>query len=110
MVDGFLGSVGPFSVQLSSLNPLGVPEVLSSYGSTTIYPNPTSGVLNIDFGSYSKESILRVYDLPGNLLKEQVMRNMPATKFDISVLANGVYFVKVENENGIKTQKIILNR
>lgn len=74
----------------------------------SIYPNPSSGKFNItnsDFSSAGKTNI-SISDLTGNLVYSKSMENSQLN-FDISNQPKGVYFVKIENENGVVMKKII---
>lgn len=64
-----------------------------------LYPNPTSGILNVLTEGLQEVSIL---DVNG--------RNIMTTHnsvIDMTDLTNGVYFVRVITANGISTQKIV---
>ena len=43
-------------------------------------------------------------------MMEEIVLNTKEAKLDASSLARGVYSVKVQNENGTFTQKLILNK
>ena len=109
MIDGILASVGPYEIRISSSI---ITDVKGSHDKkgVIVYPNPSAGIVNIDFGIIEKKSTIRVVDLPGNLLKEEIVQNTSKAWVDISALSDGIYFLEVKNENGFITQKIILNR
>lgn len=68
----------------------------------TVYPNPTSGILNIamsDNQSVTKATIT-------NLLGQNILTS-ESTTIDISSLNKGTYFITVETEGGKQTQRII---
>jgi len=70
-----------------------------------LYPNPGSGIFTVK----SKEEIssIEVY----NTLGEKIHLSEPKTKiyeFDLRSKAKGIYFVKINLENNIVTQKIII--
>jgi len=68
-----------------------------------IYPNPTSGILNID--SESEILQLNMYDLSGK--KVSVSKS---SQMNISALPKGVYILNILTKDGKKsTQKIIKN-
>ncbi len=71
--------------------------------SFTVYPNPTTGVLNINV---SENSTVKLYNISGQLIKSTVS-NSSVLNWNISDLNNGVYFVTAENNGVIKTQKIV---
>ncbi len=69
-----------------------------------IYPNPTNGLLTIN--STSTISEITVYNNLGQLLFASEEKN----KVDISSLSQGIYFVKIKDENGLsETKKVIKN-
>ena len=67
-----------------------------------IYPSPTTGVLNIH--SETAISQIEIYNLLGQL----VQSNTDQVSIDISSVDQGIYFVKVMDENGnVGTQKVV---
>ncbi|MDN3723835.1 T9SS type A sorting domain-containing protein [Aequorivita sp. SDUM287046] len=82
--------------------PLSIEENTTNYFS--IYPNPTNGVLNIK--SATPLSEITVYNNHGQLLFASEKNN----QVDISTLSQGIYFVKIKDENGqTETKKVIKN-
>jgi len=69
-----------------------------------LYPNPTSGVVNI---SYDKEiSNVSVYNLLGQNVLNQEGKGLEM-QLDLSTLFSATYFVKITSEGAIKTIKVI---
>ena len=70
----------------------------------TIYPNPVKNWVTIS----SKENIksVSVFDVQGRVLQTQIANNKDV-KIDLSNRSDGVYFVKIQTEKGIKVEKII---
>ena len=68
---------------------------------SNLYPNPTSGILNINNIDYD---IINVYDFAGKLVS--VFGS--TTKIDLSNLSKGLYFVKTISKNGTTINKVIL--
>lgn len=67
-----------------------------------IYPNPTTGLLSIE----SKEQIskISIYTILGQIIETKQNTN----QIDLSKAEAGVYFLKIENENGnSQTHKIV---
>ena len=68
------------------------------------YPNPTSGKLNVSFEAVAKEKYsFKVFDLIGNIVLSQTYNSTEGnnlTELDLSKAANGLYFLKIEKENG----------
>lgn len=110
MVDGWLASVGPYEIKISSFILTDVKNTINEKSKISIFPNPSNGLLNIDFGIMEKKSTVRIVDLLGNLMAEQVDRNVSNTMLNISFLPSGIYFVGIENETGTVNRKIVLNK
>ena len=71
--------------------------------SITLYPNPTSGIINIDVSDgqpITKTTIT-------NLVGQTVMSFENSTTLDISMMTKGTYFITIETDRGKEIQKII---
>lgn len=67
----------------------------------SIYPNPAKNVLLINSRIYSKNAIIKIYDVMGNLVYEKIKTDCnSAFIIDVSLLSRGIYFVWLF-ENGI---------
>ncbi len=72
--------------------------------SITLYPNPTSGDLNIDLSESTDISLINIFDLQGRLvLAEQADRNNRSQKISVANLNNGIYFIELIKTNRQKT-------
>lgn len=66
----------------------------------SLYPNPTNGILYVDAENLQKVEVL-------NLLGQKVQSQGGST-IDLSGLGNGVYFVKVTDEEGrVEVRKVV---
>lgn len=72
--------------------------------SIAVFPNPTSNFVTVK----SKNTIksLQLFDVQGRLLQTN-FSNQKETKMDISEKANGVYFIKITSEGGVKIERIV---
>lgn len=70
-----------------------------------IYPNPTSGKLNIFCDQRIKE--VKVLSTNGQLISERQV-NENSTKLDLNELTVGVYFIEVYSESGKVVKRIIV--
>ena len=68
---------------------------------SNLYPNPTTGILNITNIDFDK---INIYDIAGKL----VTHFESTTKIDLSNLSKGLYFVKTISKNGTTINKVIL--
>jgi len=62
-----------------------------------IYPNPTTGKLQVTSGNLQIEKI-EVYDVVGRLLKSENGSQKSETVIDVSHLANGLYFIAIYSD------------
>ena len=87
----------------------GVEQATSKNAEITVYPNPTSGVFNID---YMNANNIKVINTLGILVYETKIDELtPGTKsIDLENFANGIYMINVSNKNGSSVHKIILNK
>ncbi len=85
----------------------GIQEVLSE-ANLTLYPNPVSDQLNIQFEKYSNEVIeMEIVDITGKVVKRDRLFNKFNT-VDLGSIANGTYFVKLQNGEFSKSFKILV--
>jgi hypothetical protein len=80
--------------------------------SFNLYPNPSTGLLNIDFDKkYSNKNItLKVYDINNRLVYKNKDLFIKKKQIDLSWLENGIYFFKLELDDVIYQQKIIIQK
>ena len=73
----------------------------------SIYPNPTSGLLEIHCLLIGNSYSLKLYDVYGKFLLATKMTDS-YTEIDMSSYANGIYLVKIFNEDKIiSTRKVV---
>ena len=75
-----------------------------SFEEFSVYPNPSTGVINISMSSNFAYEIL---DLQGRQVVQGVSEDFTQT-LDLNELSSGVYLVKVSNGNLSSTKKLIL--
>jgi len=94
------GMMGSFLVIDTSLT--GISEIdLSS--TIKVFPNPTSGKINI-FTLKHKITSISVL----NMMGETILNNSFRPVIDLSAAPNGIYFIEVKTEQGIVSKKIVL--
>jgi uncharacterized delta-60 repeat protein len=67
-----------------------------------MYPNPTSSIINIE-SDFTINSI-ELYDMQGRLLETNLVQESNSI-MDISRRSKGVYFLKIETQQGYKVEK-----
>lgn len=84
-------------VEVTSLNEYDV--------KVSIYPNPTNGMIRVESGNIVD---IVVYNIVGQKVRYLIVKN-DFCNLDLSNLNEGVYFIKINTENGVVTKKIILS-
>lgn len=72
-----------------------------------LYPNPTSGILNIDIDNNSNYSII-IYSISGKIMLEKV--NCNNRIIDIDKLQDGMYLYKIEQTTKTIRGKLIIKK
>ena len=102
------------STRIILFNPygVGIHELTGNLFTFSIYPNPSNGNFTIHCSTFNNEEAqIRVFDISGNLV---LYKNLIATgdkpdfRMDLTTLSKGIYFIRIEIKDGIKTQKLIL--
>ncbi|MDL2296947.1 T9SS type A sorting domain-containing protein [Bacteroidales bacterium OttesenSCG-928-E04] len=73
------------------------------FGTISLFPNPTTGELRIKSEESRTENV-QLFDVYGKLVLETHQ-----LQFNISHLPVGMYFVKINTENGSVTKKVVKN-
>ncbi len=80
--------------------------------SFTIFPNPSNGILNVKFDNFmAKDMIIKLIDATGRTLQVQQLKDVSSSfthTMDISSVAAGNYFIKVETNFGSEVKQIIV--
>lgn len=79
---------------------------LSEY-SVNIYPNPTSGIVNIKFNCKNSKEVY-IFDAIGKLVYSD-FTNQDFKTFNLSSLEKGVYFIHIKNNDKIEVKKLIMD-
>ncbi|MFY0673784.1 MAG: T9SS type A sorting domain-containing protein [Bacteroidia bacterium] len=80
--------------------------------SSTAYPNPFTGALNISLAHLENNEPLsiKVSNLQGQVLVQENYSNVASNSFDLQLgsnLSKGVYFLEITNGSGTQVQKIV---
>ena len=80
-------------------------EEFSLSNNISIYPNPTSDIINIEVSNALTVRSLELY----NIIGKQVIKSNKVTNLNLSQLNAGIYMLKVITDSGSLTKKIIKN-
>ncbi|MCD6018429.1 MAG: hypothetical protein K0S53_1550 [Bacteroidetes bacterium] len=73
----------------------------------SMFPNPTTGILNVN--ATEANSSLEVFNVIGDKVYTNVLVKGSNT-LDLSGLANGAYFVKLNSNGQVTTKKVVLSK
>ncbi len=65
-----------------------------------LYPNPSSGIVNIQLQEGCSFAEMSLFSLDGQLIIQKQL-NASSQSFDFSVLSSGVYFIRLQNKEEI---------
>lgn len=88
----------------------GVNELQMTNYELRIYPNPTKGILNIDFINPTKQEVeIKIYDMLGNLCHaDPVKAHTQTITLDMSGNAKGVYLIECVSREGVVRNRVVL--
>ncbi len=93
-----------------TINLAGIENLTQNDDMINIYPNPTTGKFNVTVEN-ADDVVVKVGDILGNVLDVNVIDNMNGTySVDMSVVADGVYFVQVINGDYFSTKRITVSK
>jgi len=97
------GGLSGYSTNIQ-VNLVGTDEVLTPSIDFRVYPNPAQSTINIELAKATNTLQIKIL----NTLGQVVLATANKKSVNVSALASGVYFVNVQTENGIATQKILI--
>ncbi len=81
-------------------------EETNALSTFEVYPNPTSGMININLNDYQGTSVVRLFSVDGKLLLEK-NTSAKLLQIDMTEFTSGTYMIQVLNENGTATKQVI---
>ncbi|MFC2101869.1 T9SS type A sorting domain-containing protein [Bacteroidota bacterium] len=99
-----------FLDDISVTGTVGIPSGVDQGNSIRVYPNPTSGMVNISIDRLNGNAILQLVNTQGQtVLSEQISGSTGTvtTQFNLTTLTKGVYFLKVTTHDAAIVKKIV---
>ncbi|MFN3967321.1 S8 family serine peptidase [Flavobacterium sp.] len=103
------GAINNFSIDICRVVPALLTVAENPLQNSSVYPNPTKGIVNITIPSLNEKATITLYDLQGRAIMSKET-NQVLTSFGIENLQDGVYLVNIANNQGSITKKIVLRR
>lgn len=88
-------------------DPAGILDEAKSFYS--LYPNPANNQLNVVFDQAINPSstLVRVYNMLGELVDSSVEKNTNRAVVDVSTLVEGSYFIQISDKQSVSSRKFI---
>lgn len=106
------GCTSPRTMVIGEVNcTVGVDKLASNDVALSIYPNPTTGLINLNIESPKVENIkLIVKDLNGKTVHEELLNvNGSFNKqLDFTRFAKGIYYMQIQSRSISKVEKIVI--
>ena len=98
--------LNPIAALPSCFTAITEPDMAINSTQLSVYPNPTSGVFNIETDGLNTE--LKVYDALGRMILNQYLSTKTGT-FSLDNEPNGVYLLVLKGQKGMIKQVLIKN-
>ncbi len=73
-----------------------------------IYPNPTTGIINLQNDNLIESIEVTIYNLQGQLLyKDNIVPNRGIVELNLSSISSGVYFIKATVDSNVVVKKVV---
>jgi len=91
---------------------IGIEEIDRQMGALTVYPNPAASLLTLEFTlPEAKNTSIEICNIFGKAVKTipagSCIKGNNKIEMNVSDLSNGMYFVRVKNENKVYSRKFI---
>lgn len=73
-----------------------------------VYPVPATHVVNIKYTGNKEHAYIMIMDANGNVLLQKPISRDPVDQLDVTAFPKGVHYLKVVNDNGTKTFRLIV--
>ena len=101
------GATASTNFKIMVNNPVAIEPINGQSAGVRIFPNPTSGLINISLNSLpGKTAIAKVYNIQGKVIHESTFKN--CTRIDITDSPKGIYIIKISIDNEITIHKICI--
>gem|GEM_PF-1773377 len=114
-LDTLDGSAGTSFISQFNINPIvgpaSVSPINSPIGEVSVYPNPTNQNVTVQFNTSQNENVeFMLYNLMGEMVYDKNVSEQAGIinqQINMYQLPNGIYLLKVNEDNKFMTQKII---
>ena len=72
-----------------------------------VYPNPSEGYVYIGLSGFTNETVLKVYDLNGNLHRTALLYE-GLNYMNLNTLSSGQYIISLETASEVRTKRLMI--
>ncbi len=95
------------TVWYNNVSLVGVDYDLAS--NLSIYPNPATDYLTVDFGiANTANTVIKVVDISGQVVKIIDLNNRTTVNIDVADFAKGVYYLRITDGESVSIQKVVV--
>ncbi|MEI7727737.1 MAG: putative Ig domain-containing protein [Bacteroidota bacterium] len=103
------GASASTNFKITINNPVSIDQINGQGGGVLVYPNPTSGVINISCDAFSgKPSMVEIRNTEGKAVLIKSFQNKMC--IDITGNPKGIYLLKLLNDREMIVRKVVLNK
>jgi hypothetical protein len=85
----------------------GETELLSLSANMPVFPNPTTGKVQVNFKGESS-SRFSLLNIQGEIMMDETISSVNSVSIDLSSFPKGIYFLQLVTNEGLVTKKIVL--
>jgi len=100
----FITAIGDMELVANFVETVGIEQLQVTSYELQVYPNPTSGELIIENGELIIENV-EIFDILGK--KQKIIFNFQLSTFNLTDLPVGIYFIRIQTEEGVITRRIV---
>ncbi|MEO8517002.1 MAG: T9SS type A sorting domain-containing protein [Flavobacterium sp.] len=101
--------VDNFTIKATNTDTLGVSSNELTASKIAVYPNPVTDVLTISSNGMVQMNTVSMIDINGGTVKSVNLNTTVESQINISDLNAGIYFMKIDTNEGSLTKKVIKN-
>ncbi|MBC7382945.1 MAG: T9SS-dependent M36 family metallopeptidase [Bacteroidia bacterium] len=112
---GFYASQGSADIVTDGTQSFSLPPLTTVVNSQpspsdiSVFPNPTTGIINIQLNTTAQFNQITLYDLTGKIIMQKACNNTnTGIALDLSNAAKGIYFLQLTSNSGAVCKKVIV--
>src|SRR5690606_11548063 len=88
---------------------LGVPDILSATAGVTLFPNPSTGIVNLSWPGHLGLIRVEVFDARGAQTEVPMERGSDGLRLNVAALPAGIYEVRATSNGAVSLARLMRN-